>query len=54
MLCGISTFVFLVINSGGVFWPSGYGNASFFPAVQTRCKFGKFIKIKGNLQNLWF
>ena len=45
IFCGISTVVFLVNNSGGVFLLRVSGSARFFPAVQTMCKFGNFIKI---------
>ena len=45
IFCGISTVVFRVINSGGVFLLSVSGIARFFPAVQTICMFGNFIKI---------
>ena len=41
---GISTVVFRVSN-GGVFRLNVSGNARFFPAVQTICKFGNFIGI---------
>ena len=37
--------VFRVSSSGGVFILNVSGNARFFPAVQTICKFGNFIKI---------
>ena len=37
--------LFLVNNSDGVFLLSMSGNAKFFPAVQTICRFGNFIKI---------
>ena len=43
--CGISIVVFLVNNSGGVFLDRVSGGARFFPAVQTICKIGNFIKI---------
>ena len=36
---------FRVSNSGGVFRLKVSGNARFFPAVQTICKFGNFIRI---------
>ena len=42
---GISTVVFRVSYSGGVFRLNVSGNARFFPAVQTICKFGNFIRI---------
>ena len=42
---GILTVVFLVSNSGSVFLLKLSGNARFFPAVHTMCKFGNFIKI---------
>ena len=42
---GISTVVLRVSNSGGVFRLKVSGNARFFPAVQTICKFGNFIRI---------
>ena len=42
---GISTVVFRVSNSGGVFPLNVSGNARFFPAVQTICEFGNFIRI---------
>ena len=45
MFCGISTVIFLVFNSYGVFRLSVSGNATFFPAVQTVCKFGNFAKV---------
>ena len=45
IFCGIPTAVFLVNNSGGVFLLRVSGSARFFPAVQTMCKFGNFIKI---------
>ena len=45
MFLGISTVVFRVSNSGGVFRLKVSGNARFFPAVQTICKFGNFIKM---------
>ena len=45
VFCGISTVVFRVNNSGGVFLLRVSGSARFFPAVQTICKFGNFIKI---------
>ena len=45
MFCGISTFVFRVNNSGGAFLLRVSGSARFFPAVQTICKFGNFIKL---------
>ena len=45
LFCGISTVVFRVSNSGGVFLLNESGNARFFPAVQTICKFGNFIRI---------
>ena len=35
---------FLVNNSGGVFLLSVSGNATFFSAVQTICRFGNFIQ----------
>ena len=38
IICGISTVVFLVINSGGVFLLRVSGRAILFPAVQTICK----------------
>ena len=38
MFLGISTVVFRVSNSGGVFRLKVSGNARFFPAVQTICK----------------
>ena len=37
--------VFRVSSSGGVFLLNVSGNARFFPAVQTICKFVNFIKI---------
>ena len=37
--------VFRVSNSGGVFRLNVSGNARFFLAVQTICKFGNFIRI---------
>ena len=40
-----STVVFRVNNSGGVFLLGVSSSARFFPAVQTICNFGKFIKI---------
>ena len=45
IFCGISTVVFLVNNSGGVFLLSVSGNARFFPAFQTISRFGNFIKV---------
>ena len=42
---GISTVVFRVSNSGGVFRLKVSGSARFFPAVQTICRFGNFIRI---------
>ena len=36
-LCGLSTVVFLVNNSGGVILLRVSGSARFFPAVQTMC-----------------
>ena len=45
MFCGISTVVLRVSSSGGVFLLNVSGNARFFPAVQTICMFGNFIKI---------
>ena len=42
---GNSTVVFLVNNSGGVFLLRVLGSVRFFPAVQTTCEFGNFIKI---------
>ena len=45
IFCGISIVVFRLNNSGGVFLLSVSGNARFFPAVQTICKFGNFLKI---------
>ena len=45
IFCGISTVVFLVNSSGGVFLLRVSGSARFFPAVHTMCKFGNFIKI---------
>ena len=45
IFCGISTVVFLVNHSGGVFLLRVLGSARFFPAVQTICKFGNFFKI---------
>ena len=47
LFCGISTVVFLVIISGGVFQLGVSGSARFFPAVQTFCKLENFIKITG-------
>ena len=41
---GTSTVVFLVNNSSGVFLLIVAGSARFFPAVQTICKLGNFIK----------
>ena len=38
ILCGISTVVFLVKNSGGVFLLRISGNARFFPGAQAMCK----------------
>ena len=43
--CGISTVVFVVNISSGVFRLSVSGNARFFPAVQTLCKFWNFNRI---------
>ena len=37
-------FFFRVNNSGGVFLLRVSDSARFFPAVQTICKFGNFIK----------
>ena len=54
IFCGVSTVVFLINNSGGVFLLSVSGNAKFFPVVQTICRFGKFIKISRNLLTIWF
>ena len=45
MFCGISTVVFLVNSSGGVFLLRVSGSARFFPAVHTMCKFGNLIRI---------
>ena len=45
IFCYISTVVFLVNNSGGVFLLRVLGNARFFPAVQSIYRFGNFIKI---------
>ena len=45
MFYGITTVVFLLINSGGVFQLSVAGNGRFFPAVQTNSKFWNFIRI---------
>ena len=45
MFFGISTVVFRVSSSGGVFLLKVSGNARFFPAVQTMCNFGIFIRI---------
>ena len=45
IVCGILNVVFLVKNSGGVFLLRVSGSARFFPAVQTICKFGNFVKI---------
>ena len=45
MFCGISTVVFRVSSSGGVFLLRVSGNARFLPAVQNICKFGNFIRI---------
>ena len=45
IFCGISTVVFLVNNLGGVFLLRVSGSARFFPAVQSICKFGTFIKL---------
>ena len=42
--CDISTVVFLVNNSVGVFLLRVSGTARFFPAVQPIYKFGKFIE----------
>ena len=42
--CGISTVVFLLNNSGGVFLLSASRSANFFPAVQTIFKFGNLSK----------
>ena len=49
ILCGISTVVFLVNNSGGVFLLRISGKARFFPAVQIICRFGNFVKFNLNL-----
>ena len=45
LFCSILTIVFPVNNSVGVFLLRVSGSARFFPAVQTMCKFGIFIKI---------
>ena len=45
LFCGISSVVFLVDCSGGVFLLRVPGSARFFPAVHTMCKFGNFIII---------
>ena len=45
IFCAISTVVFLVNSSSGVFRLSVSGNARFFPAVQIICKFGNFLEI---------
>ena len=45
MICGISNVVFRVKNSGGVFILRVSGSARIFPAVQTICQFGNFLKI---------
>ena len=45
IFCGISTVVFLVNNSGGLFLLKVSGNARFFPAVQNICKFGNFLEV---------
>ena len=37
--------VLRVSNSGGVFRLKVSGNARFFPAVQTICKFGSSLKL---------
>ena len=42
---GNSTVVFRVSSSGGVFLLNVSGNARFFPAVQTTCKFENFFQI---------
>ena len=44
IFCDISTVVFLVNNSGGIFLLRVLGSARCFPAVQNTCKFGNFIK----------
>ena len=41
----ISTVVFRVSNSGGVFLLRVSDSARFFPAIHTTCKFEKFLKI---------
>ena len=45
MFSGISTVVFLVNSSGGVFLLRVSGSSRFFPALQLICKFGNFIKL---------
>ena len=45
MFFGISTVVFLVSSSGGVFLLKVSGNARFFPAVQTMCKLGISLEL---------
>ena len=49
IICGISTVVFRVNTSGGVFLLRVSGSARFFPAAQTICKFGNLIKKSWNL-----
>ena len=45
MFCGISTVVFRVSSSGGVFLLRISGSARPFRAVHTMCKFENSIKI---------
>ena len=45
MFCVISTVVFLVISSAGVFLLRVSGSATFLPAVHNMCKFGNFTRI---------
>ena len=54
IFCGISTVVFLINNSGGVFLLSVSGSARFFPVDQTIRRFGNFIKISRNILTIWF
>ena len=49
IFCGISTVVFRVNTSGGVFLLRVSGSARFFPAAQAICKFVNLIKISWNL-----
>ena len=44
IFCGISEVGFRVNSTGGVFRLSVSGEVRFLPAVQTICRFQKFIK----------